>query len=116
MSAVRLGAVTLLMAVVLGAFGAHGLKARVAADAMKIYETGVFYHFVHGLAILILGFAAAPLKNPKLENASWVFALGILVFSGSLYGLALGGPRALGMITPVGGIIFILGWLLVAFA
>lgn len=116
MSMVRLGAFLMFTAVIFGSFGAHGLKQRLGADAIKIYDTGVFYHFVHGLAVLALAAAAAALKSPKLASTGWIFALGTVVFSGSLYALALGAPSVAGMIAPVGGLLLLLGWLCVIFA
>lgn len=104
----------------LGAFGAHGLKARLGADGLDTWQTAVTYHLVHALALLAVGVwsrAAALSGQPapgSLDGAGWLFALGVLLFSGSLYVLALGGPRWLGPVTPLGGVAFIAGWLLLA--
>jgi len=102
----------------LGAFGAHALKARFDAYSMGIWEKAVFYHFIHALGMLIAA------QMPKLGAlsagaAAWVCALllaGIVLFSGSLYALALTGVRALGAVTPLGGLSFIAAWLLLAIA
>lgn len=105
------------IAVMLGAFGAHGLKARVAAEQLAWWHTGVEYHFYHALGLLGLGvvMAAQPaLALPK--GAAWSLQLGILIFSGSLYAMTLGAPRWFGAITPIGGLAFIVGWLWLAYA
>jgi len=103
--------------VVLGAFGAHGLRGRLDAYSMGIYEKAVFYQFIHALGILIVPWLARAGALTE-SSAVWVCGLllaGILIFSGSLYVLALTGIRALGAITPVGGLCFIAAWALLAF-
>ena len=99
--------------VALGAFGAHGLRARLDARALEVWETAVRYHLIHAVALLAL--ALSP-HAAQLRSAGWLFAAGIAAFSGSLYLLALGiGPRALlGPVTPLGGLAFVAGWLLLA--
>ena len=99
-------------AVILGAFGAHALKERLTEYALSVYTTGVDYHFYHTAALLAV--ALLPSSTPsKLRTASGVcFVLGILFFSGSLYALALSGITKLGLITPIGGLLFIAGWIL----
>jgi len=103
------------LAVALGAFGAHALKARVAPDMLAIWQTGVTYHAWHALALLALGLLLlhAP-ENAALRIAAWLFVAGIVLFAGSLYLLALGAPRIVGAITPLGGAAFIAGWIVVA--
>ncbi len=94
----------------LGAFGAHGLRERLSPAALEIYKTGVLYHLIHAVALLAL--ALAPERaglGGKVTRG--LFALGILIFSGSLYALALTGVRWLGAVTPIGGVLFIAGWL-----
>lgn len=111
------GAVLLGLAVVLGAFGAHGLRGRLDAYSMGIYEKAVFYQFLHALGILIVPlFARAGVLNES--GMAWVCGLllaGILIFSGSLYALALTGIRTFGAITPFGGLSFIAAWFLLAY-
>jgi uncharacterized membrane protein YgdD (TMEM256/DUF423 family) len=112
-----LGALLLGLAVMFGAFGAHALRGRLDAYSLAIYERAVFYHFVHALGLLVVPLMARA-GWLSLGVTSWVCALllvGIVVFSGSLYALAMTGVRALGAITPIGGVSFILAWLLLAF-
>lgn len=104
---VAIGAVSAAVAVVCGAFGAHGLKARVSADDLAIWQTGVLYHLVHAVALVAYG---AWTRGAK-PIAGWSFLVGVAVFSGTLYGIVLGGPRWLGAITPIGGVLLIVGWL-----
>lgn len=105
----RLGAGMMFLAVGLGAFGAHALKQRLTPDLQAVWETGVKYHVYHALALLLL----ACLRGPS--KAAWCFTVGIVVFSGSLYLLALTGERRWGAVTPVGGLLFLAGWLIVLF-
>ena len=104
------GAVLGGLAVILGAFGAHGLKTRVEPDLLVVFETGVRYHMYHALALLAVGLAAAQRTNSWLGAAGWLFLAGIAVFSGSLYLTTFTGARWLGAITPIGGVALILGW------
>ncbi|MGA2736843.1 MAG: DUF423 domain-containing protein [Bryobacteraceae bacterium] len=112
-----LGAILLGLAVISGAFGAHGLRGRLDAYSMGIYEKAVFYQFVHALGILIVPlFTRAGALSESA--AAWVCGLllaGILIFSGSLYALALTGVRTFGAITPIGGLSFIAAWFVLAF-
>jgi uncharacterized membrane protein YgdD (TMEM256/DUF423 family) len=101
---------------VLGAFGAHALKERLSAEALSVWQTAVQYHFWHALALLAASAAAGQLDALWARAAGWLFVAGVVVFSGSLYALALGAPRALGMITPLGGVALILGWIALAIA
>jgi uncharacterized membrane protein YgdD (TMEM256/DUF423 family) len=109
-----LGAVLGALGVAAGAFGAHGLKARVGPEMLEVFETGVRYHLIHALALLAVAWASTRWSSAAIRAAGWLFVAGILVFSGSLYLLTLSGIRALGAITPIGGAAFILGWLLLA--
>jgi uncharacterized membrane protein YgdD (TMEM256/DUF423 family) len=114
---IALGALAALLAVALGAFGAHGLKSRLGADMMAIYQTGVQYHFWHALGLVLVGLLAIHLPGSgALRAAGWLMAAGILVFSGSLYALALSGVRWLGAITPFGGLAFLAAWACLAWA
>lgn len=114
---VLLGALNLFLAVALGAFGAHGLKGVLSADLLAVYRTGVDYQAIHGLGLLAVGVLLA-LWGPSrtLQAAGAALLLGIVLFSGSLYALSLSGIRMLGIITPFGGIGFLLGWGLLAWA
>ena len=113
-----LGAAFALSAVAAGAFGAHALEARLAADRLAIFETAARYQMYHALALVAVALAAALLPDARglATAAGWGFTAGTLVFSGSLYLLALGGPRWLGAITPIGGVCFIVGWALFGLA
>ena len=111
------GSLLMAMAVALGAFGAHALKARLAPEMPAIWQTGVTYHAWHALALLLLGLLM--LHSPDsagLRYAAWLFVAGVVLFSGSLYLLALGAPRIVGAITPFGGVAFIAGWVACAVA
>lgn len=105
-----LGALAGFLGVALGAFGAHGLRGRLTADMLAVFETGVRYQMYHAFAILFVAVAAARFDGWLIRAAGWSFALGILLFSGSLYALALGGASRLGIITPFGGLAFLAGW------
>ena len=111
------GAFVLALAVIVGAFGAHALEGRLDAYAKGIYQTGVSYHFYHALGMLIVSFLPRLGALPA-SRAAWVCALlltGIVLFSGSLYALAITGVRLLGAVTPLGGLSFIAAWLLLAY-
>jgi uncharacterized membrane protein YgdD (TMEM256/DUF423 family) len=106
-----------LLAVILAAFGAHGLKGRLDAAMLSAFETAVQYHFFHTLALLGLAALMQRLGDkPLLAASGYLFMAGIVLFSGSLYLLALGGPRWLGPVTPIGGLGFMAGWLLLFIA
>jgi uncharacterized membrane protein YgdD (TMEM256/DUF423 family) len=98
--------------VVLGAFGAHALASRLSESDLDVWQTAVSYHFIHALALLAVGLLSRNAAGGTLMTvAGWSFVVGILLFSGSLYVLALGGPRLLGPVTPIGGVALICGWL-----
>jgi uncharacterized membrane protein YgdD (TMEM256/DUF423 family) len=106
---IMLGSLLAALGVMLGAFGAHALKARVTPEMLEVWQTAVFYHLVHALAVLLVATLAVRLGT----SVGWIamlFIAGILLFSGSLYALVLTGMRPLGMITPIGGVLFIAGW------
>lgn len=108
-----LGGVNAALVVVLGAFGAHGLKARISSDMMAVYQTAVFYHAIHALGLIAIGATALWLPGSGyLKVAGWAMFAGIALFSGSLYLLSITGARWLGAITPFGGVSFILAWVL----
>jgi uncharacterized membrane protein YgdD (TMEM256/DUF423 family) len=99
-----------LTGVALGAFGAHGLRDRLSPELLAVFETAVRYQMYHALAIFGVGLLAAPMGGPLVRAAAWLFAAGIILFSGSLYALALTGSTRLGAITPIGGLAFLAGW------
>lgn len=116
-SFITTAAVLLGLAVILGAFGAHGLKEIVSAQSLATYETGVRYHFYHGFALLATGILYERFNKKWLRFAGYCFIIGILLFSGSLYLLAVlmkpdvVGIEKIGLITPFGGLFFIAGWI-----
>ncbi len=105
-----------MVAVSVGAFGAHGLRHALSAEMAAIFETGVRYQMYHALALVAVGLFQNQDAATYGNLAGWAFAAGIVAFSGSLYGMALSGERWLGAITPVGGLAFIGGWVLLALA
>lgn len=110
-----IGSVYGFLGVALGAFGAHALKSRLSPDMLAVFETGVRYQMYHAFAILIVAAAIGHLGSIRLLNvAGWSFTVGILLFSGSLYALSLSEIRALGAVTPFGGLLFLLGWICLA--
>ena len=103
----------------LGAFGAHSLKARLTEKSLETFHTAQFYQFMHSLALILVGLLMLKLgdeHSKRLNRAGWFFVGGIVLFSGSLYSLALGGPRWLGPVTPLGGLSFMIGWFFLAFS
>ena len=109
---IAIGTVSGALAVLLGAFGAHGLKERVSPEELEIWRTGVLYHLIHAPVLVVFGLFQERRRSSPLPG--WAFLLGTAIFSGTLYGIALGGPRALGAITPIGGLLLITGWTLFA--
>src|SRR5512138_3262857 len=108
-----LGAISAAISVAAGAFGAHALKARLSPDLLAVFETGARYEMYHALGLVAAAWTAsrAPSAAPWAGWAGWLFVAGTVLFSGSLYALALTGVRALGAVTPFGGIAFIAGWI-----
>jgi uncharacterized membrane protein YgdD (TMEM256/DUF423 family) len=112
-----IGSIAMALAVMLGAFGAHGLKKMLTEEMLTIFETGVQYHFYHAIGLLIVGIAARFLPaSGFISWAGWLMIVGIIIFSGSLYILSISGIRWLGAITPIGGLCFIASWVLLAVA
>jgi uncharacterized membrane protein YgdD (TMEM256/DUF423 family) len=111
-----LGAFFAFVAVGAGAFGAHALAERIPADRLATFETAARYQMYHALALLAVAWAVDRWAYQSLSIAGWLFAAGIIVFAGTLYAIALGGPRWLGAITPIGGLCFLVGWILVGAA
>jgi uncharacterized membrane protein YgdD (TMEM256/DUF423 family) len=113
-SLVRLAALLGFTAVGLGAFGAHALRERISPAMLEVYRTGVLYHMLHALAALVVGLAARRIRRARLIVGLYV--VGVVLFSGSLYLMAVTGVLALGAITPLGGLAFLAGWALLAFS
>jgi uncharacterized membrane protein YgdD (TMEM256/DUF423 family) len=109
-----LGAVLALVAVGLGAFGAHGLRSSLSAADLATFETAARYQMYHALGLLAVAWVYARWPGTLVAVAGWLFVSGIVVFSGSLYTLVLTGQRWLGAVTPLGGLCFLVGWALVA--
>ena len=100
----------------LGAFGAHGLRGRLSPEMLSVFETGVRYQMYHALALLAVALMMSRVEGRLVVIAGWSFTAGILIFSGSLYALALTGVTTLGAITPIGGVAFLAGWVALAIA
>ena len=113
---ISVGAVLAALAVIIGAFAAHALKGRLDEYALGVFRTGVEYHFYHALGIILIGAIMLIKPATLLTWAAATMLVGIVLFSGSLYALALSGVRILGAITPLGGLLFISGWVLLAIA
>jgi uncharacterized membrane protein YgdD (TMEM256/DUF423 family) len=111
-----IGAVAAFLAVAFGAFGVHGLRGRLSPEMMAVFESAVRYHMYHALALLLVGLIMGRMSGWLIQTAGWCFVAGILLFSGSLYMLALSGVTILGAITPLGGLAFLAGWACLAFA
>src|SRR5262245_5287630 len=109
-----LGATLAGLAVAAGAFGAHGLRGRLSPEMLAVFETAVRYQMYHALGLFVVAWAVVRWPEAPVPMAGWLLLAGIAVFSGSLYGLALGGPRWLGAITPLGGAAFLAGWAVLA--
>jgi uncharacterized membrane protein YgdD (TMEM256/DUF423 family) len=111
-----LGAISAAISVAAGAFGAHGLRARLAPELLVVFETGARYQMYHALGLGLAAWAASRAPGAAASWAGWLFVAGTVIFSGSLYALALTGVRALGAVTPLGGVAFIAGWIALAVA
>lgn len=104
--------VLLALSVLIGAFGAHGLKSIVSADKLLTFETGVRYHFYHALGLLMLGLVQQTFQTLNLKVSAWAFLVGTLLFSFNCYFYVLSGMTIFAMIVPVGGVMFVLGWIM----
>jgi len=111
-----LGALSAFIAVAAGAFGAHALRARLDPGMLAAFETGARYQMHHALALMVVAWASTRWSGKLTAAAGWMFVAGTVLFSGSLYAMALTGQRSLGAITPLGGVAFLTGWLCLAFA
>lgn len=109
---IKLGSILMFTAVALGAFGSHALRDKLTPYYLEVYKTGVLYHFIHALALFVVAWLSTVSADPKITWAGIAFTAGIVLFSGSLYVLSVTGIKWLGAITPLGGISFLAGWLL----
>jgi len=107
---VSLGSALAFLGIALGAFGTHGLRDRVSAESLKIWQVGVQYHLIHAVALVLVGLLAAHEPAKSVAKAGWLMVGGIAIFSGSLYLLALTDIKVLGAITPLGGLCFLAAW------
>ena len=110
------GAIFMALSVLLGAFGAHALKTRLTPEMMQVYQIGVQYQFYHSLGLLFAGIIGFQIESKWVGRSAMFLALGIILFSGSLYLIALSGIKAIGAITPIGGLSFVAGWISLAIA
>ncbi|KUP26360.1 DUF423 domain-containing protein [Paenibacillus sp. DMB5] len=109
------GAILAMLSVMIGAFGAHMLKTVISSDDLAVYETGVHYHMVHAIGLLVIAVLIGQWgESARLRWAGWLLIAGIVLFSGSLYVLSISGITILGAITPLGGVCFIAGWVSLA--
>ena len=113
---IALGALNAALAVAAGAFAAHGLRERLDARALEVFETGARYQMYHALAMVAAGVIATTGVARSAQTAGWIFQGGIALFSGSLYAMAVTGAKGLGPVTPIGGVAFLVGWLWLAWA
>lgn len=111
-----IGALAGAIGVAIGAFGAHGLRGRLSPEMLAVFETGARYHLYHALALLAVAALMGRIDGRLITAAGWLFTSGIVLFSGSLYLLALTGVTTLGAVTPLGGLAFMLGWACLAIA
>ena len=110
------GALLGCLAVAAGAFGAHALQTRLAPERLALFELAARYQLMHALALLVTAWAAQRWPGGLVHSAGWLFVIGVLIFCGTIYALALGAPRILGAVTPIGGMSLIAAWLLLALA
>lgn len=111
-----LGAINGFLAVALGAFGAHGLEAKLSEKALGTWEKAVNYQMFHTMALLVTGLLMAKIQSGGMAWAGWMFLIGMVLFSGSLYLYSTSGIKTFAMITPIGGVAFLIGWVLLGYA
>ena len=111
-----IGALAGFTGVAIGAFGAHALRERLTPDMLAVFETGVRYQMYHALAVIATGLIAARMDKWLVTMAGWLFTAGIVLFSGSLYAMTLTGAPGIGAVTPIGGVLLLLGWACLALA
>ena len=113
---IALGSILGGLSVAAGAFGAHALRSRLSPEYLAVFETGARYQMYHALTLIAVGLIAVKIDNTALRVAGIAFVIGTVLFSGSLYILSLTGARAWGMVTPIGGVAFLVGWIALAVA
>lgn len=113
---IALGALMAFLAVMFGAFGAHALKDQLSEHYLSVFHTATDYQMWHGMGLIIIGLLNQQTPSKHLSRAGWLMLAGIIIFSGSLYALSLSGIKILGAITPIGGVCFLIAWLLVAYS
>jgi uncharacterized membrane protein YgdD (TMEM256/DUF423 family) len=106
-----LGALSAFLGVAAGAFGAHGLKSRISAEMLSVFEVGVRYQMYHAFALITVAYLQAKWPSSIVTVGGWLFVIGTILFSGSLYFMSVGGVKWLGAITPIGGLSFLAGWI-----
>ncbi|AUO11894.1 DUF423 domain-containing protein [Priestia megaterium] len=112
-----IGAINAMLAVALGAFGAHGLEGKISEKYLEVWKTGVQYQMFHAMGLFVIAFLLSKFPQSSLLTASgWIMFAGIVLFSGSLYVLSTSGIKVLGAITPLGGVAFIVAWILIVIA
>lgn len=109
---IQLGSALMFLAVALGAFGSHALKSRLSEYSLDVYKTAIFYHVIHAISLFIVAWLSTQTISPKVHHAGMCFISGIILFSGSLYLLSITNIKWLGAITPLGGMSFLMGWIL----
>lgn len=112
MTWIRIASLLMFLAVALGAFGSHALRGRLTDHYLDVYKTAVLYHFIHASGIFVVAWLSTVSQDPRITYAGLAFLAGIVLFSGSLYVLSVTGTKWLGAITPLGGLSFLAGWLL----
>ncbi len=112
---IKIASVLMFFGVVLGAFGSHALRGKISDYYLDVYKTGVLYHFIHALGLFVVAWVSTISQDPKVNLAGIFMVLGIIIFSGSLYVLSITGIKWLGAITPLGGLSFLVGWMLLVF-
>lgn len=116
LSWIQLGSLFMFLAVALGAFGSHALRSKLTEQYLEIYKTAILYHVIHALALFIVAWLTTQSNDPKIHYAGLFFTTGTVLFSGSLYLLSITEFKWLGMITPLGGVSFLLGWALIFYS
>jgi len=110
---IRIASIFMFLGVALGAFGAHALREKMTNENKEVYKTAVFYHFIHALSLFVVAWLSTQTVDPKVTLAGIFLTVGIILFSGSLYVFTMAHIRWLGWVTPLGGLSFLVGWILV---